>query len=120
MNRTARHPELAGRCRGQRRGAWRRDRRRATGWRVVTAAAGVRDVGTGAKMTTDTVVWIASMTKAVTAAAAMQLVEQGKLELEAPIARVLPELASPQVLEGFDGDSRSCGRRSRRSRCVIC
>ena len=69
---------------------------------IVTAAAGVRDAGTGAKMAPDTVVWIASMTKAVTAAAAMQLVEQGKLELDAPIARVLPELASPQVLEGFD------------------
>jgi methyl acetate hydrolase len=69
---------------------------------VVTAAAGVRDAGAGAAMAPDTVVWIASMTKAVTAAAAMQLVEQGKLELDAPIARVLPELAAPQVLEGFD------------------
>ncbi len=71
---------------------------------IVTAAAGVRDAGTGAKMTPDTVVWIASMTKAVTAAAAMQLIEQGKLELDTPIAHLLPELASPQVLEGFDGN----------------
>jgi CubicO group peptidase (beta-lactamase class C family) len=73
---------------------------------VVTAAAGVRDAGTGAKMTPDTVVWIASMTKALTAAAAMQLVEQGRLELDAPVARVLPQLASPQVLEGFDAANK--------------
>ena len=73
---------------------------------VVTAAAGVRDAGTGAEMKPDSVVWIASMTKAVTSAAAMQLVEQGKLELDTPIARVLPELASPQVLEGFDASNK--------------
>src|SRR5271165_288261 len=69
---------------------------------IVTAAAGVRDAGTGAAMATDTVVWIASMTKAITAAAAMQLVEQGKLALDSPAAAVLPELGSVQVLEGFD------------------
>jgi CubicO group peptidase (beta-lactamase class C family) len=48
------------------------------------------------------VFWIASMTKAITAAAAMQLVEQGKLSLEEPIGKLLPDLAAPQVLEGFD------------------
>jgi methyl acetate hydrolase len=69
---------------------------------VVSAAAGVRDIATGAEMRADSVVWIASMTKAVTAAAAMQLVEQGKLSLDAPIAAVLPPLAGLQVLEGFD------------------
>ena len=56
----------------------------------------------GAEMTADTVFWIATMTKAITSAAAMQLVEQGKLTLDGPIAGVLPELALPQVLEGFD------------------
>ena len=70
----------------------------------MTAAAGVRDVTTGAPMRPDSVVWIASMTKAVTAAAAMQLVEQGKLSLDAPIAEVLPQLAAVQVLEGFGPD----------------
>src|ERR1700722_10354965 len=55
-------------------------------------------------MTADSVFWIASMTKAVTAAAAMQLVEQGKLSLDAPIGTVLPDLAAPQVLEGFDAN----------------
>src|SRR5438445_12755260 len=42
------------------------------------------------------------MTKALTATAAMQLVEQGKLQLDEPISKVLPQLAAPQVLEGFD------------------
>ena len=69
---------------------------------VVSAAAGVRDVASGTEMRPDSVVWIASMTKAITAAAAMQLVEQGKLALDAPIAAVLPQLANLQVLEGFD------------------
>jgi methyl acetate hydrolase len=54
-------------------------------------------------MTIDTVVWIASMTKAITATAAMQLVEAGKLALERPAADVVPELAAARVLEGFDG-----------------
>jgi len=53
-------------------------------------------------MTTDSVFWIASMTKAITTAAGMQLVEQGKLSLDDPIGKILPDLASPQVLEGFD------------------
>src|SRR4051812_21252390 len=65
-------------------------------------AFGRRALPDGASMTADTVFWIASMTKAITSAAAMQLVEQGKLALDRPIANVLPELARPQVLEGFD------------------
>jgi methyl acetate hydrolase len=73
---------------------------------VVSAAAGVRDVTTGAAMAPDSVVWIASMTKAVTAAAAMQQVEQGRLSLDAPIAGVLPQLANLQVLEGFDAGGK--------------
>ena len=44
------------------------------------------------------------MTKAITAAAGMQLVEQGKLSLDAPIGKLLPDLAAPQVLEGFDAN----------------
>src|SRR5215469_8623316 len=42
------------------------------------------------------------MTKAVTSVAAMQLVGQGKLTLDGPIAKVLSQLAAPQVLIGFD------------------
>ena len=65
-------------------------------------AFGTRDLTNGPAMTPDTIFRIASMTKAVTSVAAMQLVEQGKLDLERPIGDVLPELAAPQVLEGFD------------------
>jgi methyl acetate hydrolase len=65
-------------------------------------AFGKRDLSKDDAMTVDSVFWIASMTKAITSAAAMQLVEQGKLSLDSPIASVLPDLASPQVMEGFD------------------
>src|ERR1700712_4648903 len=67
-------------------------------------AFGKRDLSRDDAMTADSVFWIASMTKAITAAGAMQLVEQGKLSLEAPIGKVLPDLAAPLVLEGFDAD----------------
>ena len=65
-------------------------------------AFGKRDLSKPDAMTMDSVFWIASMTKAVTSAGAMQLVEQGKLSLDAPIGSLLPDLAKPQVLEGFD------------------
>jgi methyl acetate hydrolase len=65
-------------------------------------AFGKRDLSKDDAMTMDSVFWIASMTKAVTTAAGMQLVEQGKLSLDDPIGKILPDLASPQVLEGFD------------------
>lgn len=67
-------------------------------------AFGKRDLSKPEQMTTDSVFWIASMTKAITAAAAMQLVEQGKLSLDEPIGKVLPDLAEPLVLDGFDAD----------------
>src|SRR3954452_25378786 len=70
---------------------------------VYEGAFGSRDSAAGSAMTLDTVFRIASMTKAVTSVAAMQFVEKRKLELDKPIAAVLPELTSPQVLEGFDG-----------------
>ena len=69
---------------------------------VYQGAYGKRDLSKDDAMTVDSVFWIASMTKAITSAAGMQLVEQGKLSLDAPIGKVLPDLAAPQVLEGFD------------------
>ena len=65
-------------------------------------AFGRRDLSKPQPMTADRVFWIASMTKAITSAAAMQLVEQGKLSLDEPIGKVLPDLAEPLVLDGFD------------------
>jgi CubicO group peptidase (beta-lactamase class C family) len=53
----------------------------------------------------DAVFRIASMTKAITSVAAMQLVERGKLDLDADAGEVLPELRDPHVLEGFDAES---------------
>ena len=69
---------------------------------IYQGAFGKRDLSKDDAMTADSVFWIASMTKAITTAGAMQLVEQGKLSLEEPIGKVLPDLATPQVLEGFD------------------
>jgi methyl acetate hydrolase len=74
---------------------------------IYEGAFGKRALGADGDMTADTVCWIASMTKAVTGAAAMQLVEQGKLSLDGPIAAVLPELKSPKVFEGFDGAGKA-------------
>jgi methyl acetate hydrolase len=69
---------------------------------IYQGAFGKRDLSKPDAMTADSVFWIASMTKAITAAGAMQLVEQDKLSLDGPIGKILPDLASPQVLEGFD------------------
>jgi methyl acetate hydrolase len=77
---------------------------------IYQGAFGKRDLSKDDAMTTDSVFWIASMTKAITATAAMQLVEQGKLSLDAPIGKVLPDLAAPQVLEGFDADGEPVTR----------
>src|SRR5580765_3605304 len=65
-------------------------------------AFGLRALDQSTPMTLDTVFRIASMTKAITSVAAMQLVEQGKLKLEEPVPNIDPGLGSPQVLEGFD------------------
>jgi methyl acetate hydrolase len=77
-------------------------------------AFGKRVLGQPAAMTADTVGWIASMTKAITAAAAMQQVERGKLQLDAPAARIVPDLESVQVLEGFDAGGQPRTRAPRR------
>ena len=77
-------------------------------------AFGVRTLGQPQAMDLDTVGWIASMTKAITAAAAMQLVERGLLELDAPASRTLPEPASVPVHDGFDAPGRPITRPPRR------
>src|SRR6516165_7907549 len=69
---------------------------------IYEGAFGTRNLAQGPEMTLDTIFRLASMTKAVTSVAAMQLVEQGKLQLDQPVGNVLPELSAPQVLEGFD------------------
>jgi methyl acetate hydrolase len=69
---------------------------------VYEGVFGTRDLATGPAMTRDTLFRIASMTKAVTSVAAMQLVEQGKLSLNDPVPNIDPALGAPQVLTGFD------------------
>jgi methyl acetate hydrolase len=80
---------------------------------IYQGAFGKRDLSKQDAMTTDSVFWIASMTKAITSAAAMQLVEQGKLALDQPIGKLLPDLAAPQVLEGFDANGEAKLRPAR-------
>ena len=65
-------------------------------------AFGSRKLGVNKPMAIDSVVWIASMTKPITSAGVMQLVEQGKIGLDDAMSRWVPELAAVQVLEGFD------------------
>jgi len=92
---------------------------------VVEAAYGLLNKETGVDVTTDTVFQIGSMTKVWTATIVMQLVDEGKLDLDAPIVDVLPEfrLADAEVAKtvtmrhllahtsGIDGDIfRETGR----------
>jgi len=77
-------------------------------------AFGTRDLGKGPAMTRDTVFRIASMTKAVTCVAAMQLVEQGKLTLEGPLPDIDKALSAPQVLDGFDASGAPQLRAAKR------
>ena len=65
-------------------------------------------------MTVDSLFWIASLTKAVTAVAAMQMVEQGRVGLHQPLGAIVPKLANPQVLEGFGADGQPILRPARR------
>ncbi len=67
-------------------------------------ALGYRDVARSEPMRTDAIFKIYSMTKPITSVAALLLLEEGKLSLEDPVSRFLPEFARMQVLEGT-GDS---------------
>jgi CubicO group peptidase (beta-lactamase class C family) len=64
---------------------------------------GFRDLAAKAPMRRDTLFRIASMTKPVTSVAALMLMEEGKLRLEDPITRWLPEFADMQVLKDATG-----------------
>ena len=81
---------------------------------IYEGAFGERTLGSGVAMTVDTVGWIASMTKALTSVAAVQLVERGKLDLDAPASRVVPAIAEAQVLTGFDAKGMPTVRAPKR------
>ncbi len=69
-------------------------------------AAGVRQLGAEAPMTTDSVFAIFSTTKAMTGTLAMQLVEEGKIALTDPAGGFVPEIDELQVLDGFDAQGQ--------------
>src|SRR5262249_51941039 len=70
----------------------------ARGDRVEVAAAGAADVDGTSPMARDSIFRIASITKPITAAAVMMLVEDRRIGLEDPVGPWLPELASPVVV----------------------
>lgn len=70
-------------------------------------AAGRLDFPTEARpWELNTFTYVASLTKAITSTAVMQLVEQGKLRLDDDMRKIVPELGDMQILHGFDEDEK--------------
>lgn len=74
---------------------------------VYEGAAGVRRLGSPAPMTADSTFAIFSTTKAITATAALQLVESGQLDLDAPAERYAPAIGKLQVIESVDAEGNA-------------
>jgi len=70
----------------------------ATATATSASAHGLTEVGTDSAIRTDSVFRASSMTRAVGTVAAMQLIEQGRRDLDTPVADILPDLATIQVL----------------------
>ena len=81
---------------------------------IYEGAAGKRTVGEAADMTTDSVFAIFSTTKPITGTAVLQLVEEGKLDLDAPAKNYVPEIGALQVLDGFDAAGKPILRAPKR------
>jgi methyl acetate hydrolase len=81
---------------------------------IYEGAAGKRLLPDGPDMTTDSVFAIFSTTKAITGTAALQLVEEGKLDLDAPAKNYVPELGNIQVIDGFGSDGKPVLRAPKR------
>ena len=79
---------------------------------LYAGAFGTRDPS-GVPVRVDSIFAIASMTKAITTVAALQLVDQGKVDLGEPVAGHLPQLANLDVLEGFDAAGQPSLRPAR-------
>src|SRR3954454_11420813 len=82
-------------------------------------AFGVADVSTGRELTADALFRIASMTKPITSLALMQLVEKGKLRLDDPADKYLPELAGLKVFESFDAATGEYKLRPAKTRPTV-
>jgi len=72
---------------------------------IYRGAAGPREVGADDPVGTDSIFRIMSMTKMPCTVVALQQAEQGRLDLDAPVAQYCPAFADTQVLTGFDGDT---------------
>jgi methyl acetate hydrolase len=81
---------------------------------IYEGAAGKRRLDQPADMTTDSVFAIFSTTKAITGTAVLQLVEEGKLDLDAPARRYAPEIGKLQVIEGFAANGEPILRAPKR------
>lgn len=85
----------------------------ASGSKTLYAGAfGKRDAS-GWPVRVDSIFQVASMTKPITTVAALQLADQGKVDLAEPVARHLPQLANLDVLEGFDAAGKPSFRPAR-------
>jgi len=73
-------------------------------------AYGRRSAADPAPMMADTIFWIASFTKLVTTVAALQLVDEGRLDLDQTVASILPDFADLPILEGHDADGKAIVR----------
>jgi hypothetical protein len=81
---------------------------------IYEGAAGRRELGKDQPMTTDTVFAIFSTTKPLTGTLVMQLVEEGRIRLDEPAKRYVPEISELEVLEGFDGAGKPKTRAPKR------
>src|SRR5271156_789760 len=80
---------------------------------IYQGAFGKASPADSAPIALDTVFHIASMTKAITGAGMMQLVEQGRAGLDQPAGEIIGQLGEPQVLDGFDAAGRPMLRHAR-------
>src|SRR5439155_24562566 len=81
---------------------------------IYEGAAGKRRLDQPADMTTDSIFAIFSTSKAITGTAVLQLVEEGKLDLDAPAKRYAPEIGKLQVIDGFDAKGEPILRAPKR------
>lgn len=73
---------------------------------------GLKSLDANDPMAKDTIISIASMTKAVTTVAALQLVEKNHIDLDIPINAYLPEASDLEILQGFDSENRPLLRKA--------
>ena len=81
---------------------------------IYSGAFGQRGPSDASPMALDTVFRIASMTKAITSAAAMKLVEEGRIALDQPMKEIAAEIGKAQVLTGFDASGKPQTRAPKR------